>query len=96
MMACQSYPLPVAFGEFADQLGAHVGHRAALGYFVHAPRDIRGGDAFQATHEGQVLGDLHLGIEWRGLGQVSDALLHLHGVLQHVESGHGGFAFCGW
>ncbi len=32
----QSHALPVAFGQFADQFGAHVGHGAALGHFGHA------------------------------------------------------------
>ena len=70
--------LPVAFGELADQLVADVADGAAPDHFVDAPVDIGGGDALQLADEGEVLGDLHFGVDRRRFRQVADALLDLH------------------
>ena len=84
--------LAVAFGQLADQLGADVAEGAAPDDLVGAALDVGAGDALELADEGEVLDDLHLGVEGRGFGEVADALLDLLRVLQHVEAGDGGLA----
>ena len=82
----QADALAIAFGELADELLADVAQGAAADDFAHFPGDIVGGDALELAGEAEVLVDLHFRINGRCFGQVADALLDLHGVLQHVES----------
>ena len=84
--------LAVAFGQLADQLVADVAEGAAVDDLVGAALDIGAGDAFELADEGEVLDDLHFGVERRRFGQVADALLDLLRVLQDVEAGDVGRA----
>jgi hypothetical protein len=64
-------------------------------HVVEAASQVGGGDALELADEGEVLDHLHFGIEGRRFRQVADALLDLHGVLDHVETGDVGGAHGG-
>ncbi len=51
----QADALPVALGELAQQLVAHVADGAALQDLIHAPAEVGLRDALEPRHEGQVL-----------------------------------------
>ena len=84
--------LPVAAREMADDLVPHVPERATLQHGVDAAGDLGAGDSLQPRHEVEKLDDFHFGVERRSFGQIADPLLHLEGLLGHVESGDGGLA----
>src|ERR1019366_8459102 len=84
--------LAEAFGQLADQLGPNVAQGAAPDYLVRPALDVGARNAFDLPHKREVLDDLHFWVQRRGFGQVADAFLDLHRVLQHVETGNRGFA----
>ena len=79
--------LAIAFGQLPDQLRADIGEGAFFRGFLDAFGDVGFGYAFQPSDEIEILADLHIWIDRRRFRQISDALLNLHGRLQHVEPG---------
>ena len=82
----QTHPLAVAFGEFAQKLVLHIGHKATLAYIIHALFKFRAGKALELAHEAQVFGCLHLRIKRRSFGQIADSLLHLERLCENIEA----------
>ena len=60
---------------------------AALGNVVDAAREVGPGDPFETTDELEVLANLHVGVKRRRFGQVADAALHVHRLLQDIVAG---------
>ena len=79
--------LAIAFGEFAQKLVPDIRHKAAFADVVDALLQLSAGQALELAHEAQIFGSLHLGIERRRLGQISDALLDLEGLFENIEAG---------
>ena len=80
-------PLPVAFGELAEELVFYVGDGTALGNVIDTFLQLGSGEAFQLTDEFEVFGGFHLRINGRRLGKIADPLLHFERLLEDVEAG---------
>ena len=75
----QADPLPIPFGELAQKLVLHVGHKATVTHIVDALFKLRAGEALELAHEPQIFGRLHLGVERRSFGQIPDSLFDFEG-----------------
>src|SRR5206468_1315940 len=84
--------LAVAFGKLADELFADVAERAALDDFIAAALDVGARDALELTDKIEILADLLFGVDGRGFGEITDALLDLLRAFEYVEAGDGGLS----
>src|SRR5207302_4690100 len=75
----QANPLPVAFGQFSEKLVLDLAHRATIANIIDPFFQIRSRQSLQLAHKFQVLGRLHLRVDWRRLGQIADSLLTSNG-----------------
>ena len=80
----QAYPLPVPFGQVADQAMGHIDGCHPVHGFAHLFGPLGAGHPAQLGHKAQVFLHRHFRIEGRLLGQVSQLTPCLHGLFQNI------------
>ena len=88
----QADALPVALGQVADHRVSLVGNAGLFHGVVDPAVESRAGHAFDLGDKAQIGVYRHIVVERRLLGQIADALAHLHGLFDNVETSDLGFA----